>query len=233
MSAAALDPPRRERNKQQKRERIVAAARTLFSRRGFAATTTAQIAERAEIGAGTLFLYFASKDDLLVAIFREQMDALVRGALATLPKRGSLLDEMVHVYGAMIEFHERDPELARAFVKEMLFVSGKNRAAVHEFIDGLDAHLAARIALRQERGEGDASVPALLVAENCFALYIARLQKWLGADERLASAQHIARLRDAFALQLRALDLKPAHALRRAAPRNASLRNSSPRKRGC
>ena len=232
MSAAALDPPRRERNKQEKRERIVAAARTLFSRKGFAATTTAQIAERAEIGAGTLFLYFASKDDLLVAIFREQMDALVRGALATLPKRGSLLDEMVHVYGAMIEFHERDPELARACVKEMLFVSGTNRAAVHEFIDGLDAQLAERIARRQARGECDASVPALLVAENCFALYIARLQKWLGADERLASAQHIARLREAFALQLRVLELRPARALR-AAPRTASQRKTaSLRKRG-
>ena len=232
MSAPALDPPRRERNKQEKRERIVAAARTLFSRRGFAATTTAQIAERAEIGAGTLFLYFASKDELLVAIFREQMDAVVRGALATLPKRGSLLDELVHVYGAMIEFHERDPELARSFVKEMLFVSGKNRAAVFEYIDGLDAQLAARIVLRQERGELDAAAPARLVAENCFALFIARLQKWLGADERLASAQHIARLRDAFALQLRAFELKPERTLRRASPRNASSRNTSPRKRG-
>lgn len=216
MSAAALDTPRRERNKQEKRERIVAAARALFSRKGFAATTTAQIAERAGIGAGTLFLYFASKDDLLVAIFREQMDAVVQRALATLPKRGSLLDEFVHVYGAMIVFHERDPELARAFVKEMLFVSGRNRAAVFEYIDGLDAQLAARIEFRQARGELDASAPARLVAENCFALYIARLQKWLGADERLASAEHIARLREAFALQLRVLEATPPRAAQRA-----------------
>ena len=214
---------------------IVAAARTLFSRKGFAATTTAQIAERAGIGAGTLFLYFASKDDLLVAIFREQMDAVAQRALATLPKRGSLLDEIVHVYGAMIVFHERDPELARAFVKEMLFVSGRNRAAVFEYIDGLDAQLAARIEFRQARGELDASAPARLVAENCFALYIARLQKWLGADERLASAEHIARLREAFALQLRVLEPRPPRAAQRASQpkrrrqcRHARARNSWP-----
>lgn len=219
MSAATLYAPRRERNKREKRARIVAAARALFSRKGFAASTTAEIAERAGIGAGTLFLYFASKDDLLVAIFREQMDVVARRALATLPRRGSLLDEMLHVYGAMIAFHERDPELARAFVKEMLFVGARNRAAVHEYIDGLDAEIAARIRLRQERGELDASAPASLIAENCFALYIARLQKWLGSEEPLASEGHLAKLRDAFALQLRVLEPKPRQAPRRAAPR--------------
>ena len=151
------------------------------------------------------------------------MDAVAQRALATLPKRGSLLDEFVHVYGAMIVFHERDPELARAFVKEMLFVSGRNRASVFEYIDGLDAQLAARIEFRQVRGELDASAPARLVAENCFALYIARLQKWLGANERLASAEHIARLREAFALQLRVLEPR--------LPREAQRASRSKRRR--
>jgi AcrR family transcriptional regulator len=205
MSAAPLELPRRERNKQEKRARLLAAARTLFARKGFAATTTAEIAARADVGAGTLFLYFASKDDLLVEVFRAEMDAVTSRAFATLPRRAELLTELLHVYGAMIAHHERDPELARAFVKEMLFVSPRDRALVFEFIDGLSARVAARIALRQARGELDASVSASLVAENLFALFIARLQKWLGLDERLASDEHLARLRDAFALQLRAL----------------------------
>ncbi len=219
MTAAALPLPRRESNKQEKRARLVAAARALFSQKGFAATTTAEIAARAGVGAGTLFLYFASKDDLLVAIFREQMDAVVARAFATLSRRRTLLGEIVHVYGSMIRFHERDPELARAFVKEMLFVSPANRASVFGFIDRLSERVAARIALRQRRGELDAAVPPLLVAENCFALFLARLQKWLGLDGRLASAEHIARLRDAFALQLRALEPQRGRAARRRTPR--------------
>ena len=126
--AVALDLPKRERNKQQKRERLLAAARSLFARKGFAATTTAEIAARAEVGAGTLFLYFASKEDLLVELFRAEMDRVIERAFATLPRRASLLTELLHVYGAMIAHHERDPELARAFVKEMLFVSAPDRA---------------------------------------------------------------------------------------------------------
>jgi AcrR family transcriptional regulator len=206
MTEATVELPRRERNKLEKRARLVASARALFSRKGFAATTTAEIAQRAGVGAGTLFLYFPSKDDLLVAIFREQMDAVVDAAFASLPRRASLLDEIVHVYGAMIEFHERDPELARAFVKELLFVGESNRDSVFDFIDRLGERIAARIAVRQAGGELDDSVSAKLVAENCFALFIARLQKWLGLDGRLASGEHIERLRAAFALQLKGLE---------------------------
>ena len=210
MSAVAqIELPRRERNKQQKRAALLAAARVLFARRGFAETTTAQIAERAGVGAGTLFLYFASKHDLLVAIFRADMDAVVERAFATLPRRTALLAELMHVYGAMIALHARDPELARAFVKEMLFVSSRDSARVFAFIDALNARVAARIALRQARGELAADAPAGLVAENLFALYIARLQKWLGQGEQLASDEHLRRLRDAFALQLRALAKQP------------------------
>ncbi len=214
LSAAVLYPPRRERNKQAKRDRIVAAARSLFSRKGFAGSTTAEIAARAGIGTGTLFLYFASKEDLLVAVFREQMDAVLERALASLPNRASLLDEFLHVYGAMISFHEHDPELARAFVKEMLFVSPPNRANVLEFIDGLDAKLAERIVLLQRRGALDPAVPALRVAENCFALYIVHLQQWLAAEERPAVTTLLARLSEVLALQLRALEPRAAREVR-------------------
>jgi len=204
--SAALELPKRERNKQEKRARLLAAARSVFAKKGFAATTTAEVAARAGVGAGTLFLYFASKEDLLVDLFRAEMDRVIERAFATLPRRASLLAELLHVYGAMIEHHQRDPELARAFVKEMLFVSAPDRAQVFEFIDGLEARVAERIALRQARGELDAGVSAPLIAENLFALFIARLQKWLAADAGLDGADALVRLRDAFAVQLRALE---------------------------
>ena len=47
----------RERNKREKLVRIRAAARALFAKRGFEATTAREICERAGIGTGTLFLY--------------------------------------------------------------------------------------------------------------------------------------------------------------------------------
>src|ERR1700687_1389220 len=51
----------RERNKQEKLERIQHSARVLFTHKGFEETTTREIARRAGVGAGTLFLYAKDK----------------------------------------------------------------------------------------------------------------------------------------------------------------------------
>ena len=57
MPLASQPAGRRERNKQQKLDRITAAARELFAERGVDEVTTQEIADKADIGAGTLFLY--------------------------------------------------------------------------------------------------------------------------------------------------------------------------------
>ncbi len=58
----------RERQKAGRRQDILKAAGTLFRREGFAATSIEQIAEQAGLSAGTVYNYFASKGDLLLAL---------------------------------------------------------------------------------------------------------------------------------------------------------------------
>ena len=101
-------PWRRERNKQEKLRRIVEAAKHLFGTKGFAETTTQEIAERADIGTGTLFLYARSKEDLLVMVFRDEMIATSLAAFANLPRSKPLVDQLMHVFGMMIAYHDRD-----------------------------------------------------------------------------------------------------------------------------
>ena len=83
----AVESGRRERNKAQKRERITAAASRLFATQGFASTTTAQVAEEADVSHGTLFRYATSKAELLLLAgntrFRESLDS-GRTACATI-----------------------------------------------------------------------------------------------------------------------------------------------------
>ena len=68
MSLGTQPLGRRERNKQDKLERIVAAASELFAKRGIDEVTTQQIAEQADIGTGTLFLYAKTKGELLLLV---------------------------------------------------------------------------------------------------------------------------------------------------------------------
>src|SRR5262245_4759931 len=76
---------RRERNKRDKMVRIEQAARRLFSRQGFEATTIRQIAAAADIGLGTFFSYAANKSDLLVLIFQDEVGRAVERAFANVP----------------------------------------------------------------------------------------------------------------------------------------------------
>jgi len=199
-------PGRRERAKLDKRRRLVAAARALFSRKGFAATTTSEIAERADIGAGTLFLYVQSKEELLVLVFQEDMSRVRDDAFATLPGRNAaLLDEIFHVYAAMSAFHDRDRPLARVFAKEVAFVREPNRAILLDFMETLFAKSDARIEAAKARGELAADVPARTLSENLFAAFFVGLQSALGGDAPVASPEYLAALRARLALQLRGL----------------------------
>ena len=83
MPRAPQPPGRRERNKQQKLDRITAAARELFSEHGVDEVTTQQIADKADIGTGTLFLYAKTKGELLLLVQNSSYtDALERGRTA-------------------------------------------------------------------------------------------------------------------------------------------------------
>ena len=209
LKALVTEPPsngavlgRIERKKRDKLDRIKRAARTLFGRKGFEATTTREIARAADIGAGTLFLYVGTKEDLLVMIFREEVGAAVDEAFGTMTER-RLIDQLLRVFGAMIAHHQRNPGLARVFVKELPFVDN-SRHGVASFMSALLKRLASLIEHAQERGEVDLSVAPSLLAQNCFALYFATLQRWLGRDGTSADSRD-RRLRASLELQLQGL----------------------------
>jgi AcrR family transcriptional regulator len=63
----AESPSRVQRRQKRNRAALVKAARRLFARNGFEPTTIADIAEAADLGFGTFYLYFASKEALLEA----------------------------------------------------------------------------------------------------------------------------------------------------------------------
>lgn len=61
-----------------KRRRIIDAALQVFSEKGFHNATISQVAQEAHVGKGTVYLYFEGKEALLVAIFDELADLMIR-----------------------------------------------------------------------------------------------------------------------------------------------------------
>jgi AcrR family transcriptional regulator len=77
-TSLAIPAGRRERQKLERERRILAAARRLFDRNGFAGTSMEDVANRAGLAVGTLYNYFSSKDQLLFAISRSDTEQLVK-----------------------------------------------------------------------------------------------------------------------------------------------------------
>lgn len=198
----SLVPGRAARAKRDKLRRIKRAARKLFEQRGFEATTTREIAAEADIGAGTLFLYAGSKEDLLVMIFRDDIGCSIDRAFATLPRK-AVLEQILHVFRAMIADHAAHPALAKVFVKELPFVRD-DRHGMADFMTSVYARLGGLIDGAVRSGELKADIPVLALAHNVFAIYFQALQRWLGAKSP-SPVFHEPGLRDSIELQLSGL----------------------------
>jgi len=79
---------KRTRDPERKRTRLMAVARTLFAERGFASTTTADIARRAGVSEGIVFHHFGSKAELLVAVAADYGRGLAEAMFAAAPPPG-------------------------------------------------------------------------------------------------------------------------------------------------
>src|SRR6202034_2803899 len=87
--------------KETRRQQILDAALRCFSRDGFHATTTADIVRESGVSQGTLYLYFATKDDIVVALAddRHQGEAFLSALAQSEPDPVQGLMLMIELYG--------------------------------------------------------------------------------------------------------------------------------------
>jgi AcrR family transcriptional regulator len=175
---------RREANKAEKLRRIEAAADRLFRERGYDATTTRDIAEAAEIGVGTLFVYFPEKLDLLVHLHREGLARVTTDALSRRDRAKPLADQLAGVFRALHAYWKPIRALARTFNKELLCLPPERQQGVAQMTMGFFAGLATMVEEAKERGEVRSDVPSMQVAYQCFAAYFLGLMLWLGGTTR-------------------------------------------------
>jgi TetR/AcrR family transcriptional regulator len=132
-----LSPPKRERRKQHRPGELLEAALDLFVEKGFAATRSEEVAVKAGVSKGTLFLYFPSKEELFKAVVRENVvKTVTEGALEVASFKGSskellhfLMLEWWRRYGAtkasgitklIISEGQHFPELAAFYQEEVI-----------------------------------------------------------------------------------------------------------------
>ncbi|MCB9688978.1 MAG: TetR/AcrR family transcriptional regulator [Alphaproteobacteria bacterium] len=168
---------RRERNKADTRERVFGAARELFAEHGFDRTTVRQIAERAEVGTGTVLLHGGSKTGLLVELWTDELQRVIDRQAATLPQDASLLDELVHLLGAFFELYAAHPELSRVYVQHTLLLPHEELRTYDQMTTGFLELVAGRV--HAHRGELDPRIDEGTVAMSAFGLYLVHVSAFL------------------------------------------------------
>jgi AcrR family transcriptional regulator len=78
MAQAQATESRNARRKRRNRQALVEAAHTVMAEKGIDAATMSEIADLADVGAGTVYNYFASKDDLAMQVMEDVMDRLAQ-----------------------------------------------------------------------------------------------------------------------------------------------------------
>ncbi|WP_159612390.1 TetR/AcrR family transcriptional regulator [Glutamicibacter sp. JC586] len=121
MSVASQPLGRRERNKQEKLERITAAASKLFAKYGVDEVTTQQIADAADIGTGTLFLYAKNKGELLLLVQNLHYAQSLERGLAAANKTSTALDGILAFIEPIVECNRVQVENGRTYLREMVF----------------------------------------------------------------------------------------------------------------
>ena len=197
---------RRERNKLDKRRRIIAAARALLHEQGFEATTTAQVAKRARIAEGTLFLYIARKEDLLILAFADEMREVVSSAFERVDPAAGYVDQAAQIFTRMLDYHDEDVTLAKAFLREVGFLRDPDRDYGFGHIP-----IMTNLAIIADRAKASGEISSEFMSEDVAALsfsaYWHCLREW--GNEVITTAVFHQRLRMLLNMHVSGLARRP------------------------
>lgn len=107
----------KESEKPIKREQIAAAARELFSEFGYRAVSVSQIAQKADVAKGTVYLYFKDKEDLFLYLVQEFIDEMSR-FIREVENRHLSLAEKFHVVVYSLLKYRREQKFLYRVVRE-------------------------------------------------------------------------------------------------------------------
>jgi AcrR family transcriptional regulator len=176
-------PSRRKPTQERSRatvDDILEAAADVFGRLGYAGTTTNKIAERAGFSIGSLYQYFADKDEILrVLLERHQREArrVIDAAVSKLSDPDVPLDRVLNgLLHGLLELHQSDPALSRVLAQGIHDDIAKGRGGDADD-EGYVSTMQRILDRRTDVNVADTAMAATVVVRG-----IELLVRWVGHD---------------------------------------------------
>ena len=185
MPVASQPVGRRERNKQDKLDRIIAAAGELFAEHGVDEVTTQQIADKADIGTGTLFLYAKTKGELLLLVQNTKYAEALEQGRADAETIAGVLDAVLAIVRPIVECNRTQIDNGRTYLREMAFGDPEEPRHSEALAIVAQAEEAIAAVLRRDErvAEGDAATLAHIVSAVMFLGMAASVNIALSVEE--------------------------------------------------
>ena len=154
------------------------AAITLFGERGYESTSVSALAKAAGIGKGTIYSYFTSKSEILLAFCEEELAFIHDEIQEKLDPNASLAEKMLLVLTSEFRFVTKNKEFGRTLLRELTFPKEitieKSRMIEERFLD-----LFVTIFKEgQEKGQLRRDIELIITSGHFYALYLMTLSAW-------------------------------------------------------
>jgi TetR/AcrR family fatty acid metabolism transcriptional regulator len=172
----------------EKRKRILAAAVELFGQKGFHEARIAEIAARAGVAEGTVYLYFRNKEDLLGAVFDDTMDDVLDKGREIAASGAPAPERLVRMLDVHLSFLAADRSLASVFQIELRrsarLVERFSRSKLVGYFRMLEGVIRDGVA----RGEFRKDLAPRLAVRILFGAADEILSEWLLSGEAIPQA---------------------------------------------
>jgi len=205
---ASVEPSLRERNKAERRRRVLEAARAVFKEFGYENATTREIATRAGVAVGTVFVYARDKRDLLMTIVNDDLEAVTETSFANLDGDQPFLEKLIALFEPRYRYWVRDPEISTFALHETAAARVKDVPSETDRFYRRRGRMLERIAemVEVEQRAGRLGTPddPPTIALFLMGTYLAHARFWLSERDPQV-AEGIARLRRQLELAMQGL----------------------------
>jgi TetR/AcrR family fatty acid metabolism transcriptional regulator len=162
-----------------KRERILDAAERVFAQHGFFAARVSEIAKEAGVADGTIYLYFKSKDEVLISLFESRMERFNQLLADAIPTSASPTEKLLTLIRTYLTLVREQPMVAEVLTIELRQSSKFMKEASNPKFGDLLRTIAGLVAEGQAAGELGDGIPAPIAARMIFGILDELALAWL------------------------------------------------------
>ena len=174
---AAVRSGRRERHRTETRDRLYRAALALFAERGFLETTVEDITEKADVGKGTFFNYFPTKEHILAEFGGERTAAVERALQQARLTKGPVLAVVRELVGDAVGQSDKSAALLRAIYAAHASCTSVRDELIKRSQIGRRV-LSEIFLLAQQRGEVRRDISAMDMARMTQRIFMGITLSW-------------------------------------------------------